>query len=87
MRSLLVTGGGHVNFFPGLETILTAERAAGHRVLASIDGWRGIDQRAEGVVDVTDIPIEKLSMLGGSFIGSSRTKPRCRGKKHTKPGH
>ena len=75
MRSLLVTGGGHVNFFPGLQTIRNAERLAGNIVLASLDGWKGIDGKRDGVVDITDIPVDSLRTLGGSFIGSSRTKP------------
>jgi 6-phosphofructokinase len=76
MNSLLLTGGGHVNFFPGLETLINEQRRAGGKILSSLDGWKGINDDKGGVVDITHHPIDELRLLGGSFIGSSRTKPK-----------
>ena len=75
MRLLLLTGGGHVDFFPGLEVIIKAERERNNTILGSLNGWAGIQKGSGGVVDITDYPIENFHRMGGSFLGSSRTKP------------
>ena len=75
MRILLLTGGGHIDFSSGLKTVIYAQRERGNEILGSLDGWAGIQRGKDGVVDITDYPIENLRSLGGSFLGSSRTKP------------
>lgn len=70
-----LTGGGHIDFSSGLETVLTAARNKGHRILASRDGWAGIEKDKGGIVDLSDYPTESVRALGGSFLGSSRTNP------------
>lgn len=72
---LQVTGGGHVDFFPGLETIINQGRQRKKRILGSLDGWEGIEKGNGKIVDITDHPIDEFRELGGSFLGSSRTKP------------
>ncbi len=73
---LLITGGGHVDFGSGLETVINAGRERGKKILASADGWKGISSSPPFVYDITDYPVENLRYFGGSFIGSSRTKPK-----------
>jgi len=72
---MLLTGGGHVDFSSGLETIIHHARERKKKVLASLNGWYGIQEGGEFVVDISDYPIDNLRDIGGSFIGSSRTKP------------
>ena len=74
-RWLLLTGGGHVNFFPGLETIIKGGRQGKVKILSSLDGWEGVQRKCDGIVDITDHPLDGLYELGGSFLGSSRKKP------------
>ncbi len=72
---LLSTGGGHVDFHSGLETVIIGARERGKRVLASESGWKGISSPNPTIYDITDYPVESLRHYGGSFIGSSRTNP------------
>ncbi|MBI2651834.1 6-phosphofructokinase [Candidatus Woesearchaeota archaeon] len=73
---LLVTGGGHIDFSSGLETVINAGRQRGKKILAPESGWRGVSIPKPIVYDITDYPVENLKHFGGSFIGSSRTNPK-----------
>jgi len=72
---LLVTGGGHVDFSSGLETVINAGKIRGKRILASSDGWKGSSLTPHAIYDITDYPVQNLQFSGGSFIGSDRFNP------------
>ena len=71
---LLLTGGGHVDFGSGLETVINSARARGKRILASADGWEGVSKSPPVIYDITDYPVEHLRHFGGSPFGSISTK-------------
>ena len=75
MRLMLLTGGGHVDFSDAILTIINAQRDRGNEILASLDGWGTVSKKDATLVDLTYYPTEHLRYLGGTFIGTSRTKP------------
>lgn len=72
---LLFTGGGHVDFGSGLETVINAGRQRVKRLLAGADGYGGISSSPGVIYDITDYPVENLQHLGGSPFFCSRTNP------------
>ncbi len=78
-KVLIVTGGGHVHFGPGIRTMIEEGTSRGWEMLGSLYGWRGVDTSPgeESIVDLSSLSHEQLARMdcvGSSPLFSSRTK-------------
>lgn len=75
-KTLLVfTGGGLAPALnPTLYGVITAARKSGMKVLGGMYGWASL-MREGKIIDLTNLDIEAIKNIGGTFLRSSRTNP------------
>ncbi len=76
MKKLLVfTGGGMTRALnPTLYGIISAAKKNNIKVLGGIHGWACLLDEGK-IIDLSDVNIELIKNIGGSFLRSSRTNP------------
>lgn len=72
---LVFTGGG---LAPALNAslygVITEARLRGYRILGGVAGWKSLLPGGH-IIDVTDVNVESIKDIGGTFLRSSRINP------------